>query len=94
MARKRRGNRQGSLFKRTSGGHWIASWHDHKGKRRERSTRTTEKAAADRILRKYVEDAALKRAAWVLASPMSPMLPMKGTTDTDSERGGRPARAD
>ena len=39
----------------------IASWYDHTGKRRERSTRTTDRAAAERILAKHVADVALRR---------------------------------
>ncbi len=42
----RRGNGQGTLFKRSDRGSWIAAWYDHNGKRLERSTRTTEKAAS------------------------------------------------
>jgi len=61
MAKKRRGNGQGTLFKRNGQGSWIASWYDHKGKRLERSTRTTDKAAAERILSKRVTDTALRR---------------------------------
>ena len=61
MARRRRSNGQGALFKRTDGGPWIASWFDHTGKRKERSTRTTDKATAQRILTKHVADAALRR---------------------------------
>ena len=60
MAR-RRSNGQGTLFKRTDRGPWIASWFDHTGKRKERSTRTTDKATAQRILAKHVADAALRR---------------------------------
>ena len=51
----------GSLYKRGGRGPWIATWFDHEGKRRERSTRTTDKAAAERILSKHVADAALRR---------------------------------
>lgn len=54
MATKRRGNGQGTLFKRTDRGLWIARWYDHDGRRQERSTRTTDKGAAARILRKRV----------------------------------------
>ena len=61
MARKRRGNGQGTLFKRSDRGLWIASWYDHNGKRIEQSTRTTDKAAAERILNKRVADTALRR---------------------------------
>jgi len=59
--KRRRGSGQGSLFKRQGEGSWIATWYDHEGKRRERSTRTTDKAAAERILAKLVADAALRR---------------------------------
>ena len=62
MAKKRqRGNGQGSLFKRQGRGPWLATWFDHNGKRHEKSTRTTDKAAAERILAKYVTDTALRR---------------------------------
>ena len=62
MAKSRqRGNGQGSLFKRKGRGAWIARWYDHDGKRREKSTRTTDKAAAERILKKLTADAALRR---------------------------------
>lgn len=62
MAIKRtRGNGQGSLFKSNGKGCWIAQWHDHNGKRHVKSTRTTDKAAAKRILDKYVADVALRR---------------------------------
>ena len=57
---KRRGNGQGTLFKRDGHGPWIARWFDHDGKRQERSTRTTDKAAAERILAKRVTDTALR----------------------------------
>ena len=61
MAKRRRGNGQGTLFKRTPRGSWIASWFDHTGKRRERSTRTTDKATAERVLRQLVATTALRR---------------------------------
>lgn len=62
MAKKRqRGNGRGTLFKRIAGGTWIGAWYDHDGKRQERSTGTTDKAAAERILAKRVTDAALRR---------------------------------
>lgn len=65
MARKRRSNGQGTLFKRNARGPWLAAWFEQTGKRRERSTRTTDKAAAERILAKFVADAALRRAGVV-----------------------------
>ena len=51
----------GCLFKRREKGVWIARWLDSSGKRREKSTRTTDRAAAERILAKHVADAALRR---------------------------------
>ncbi len=69
MARRRQRSRgTGTLFKREGRGSWIASWYDHTGKRKERSTRTTDKAAAERILAKRVADAALRRDGVVDAS--------------------------
>ena len=62
MARRRqRGNGAGSLFKRGPGGCWIASWWTHDGKRVERSTKTTDRRAAERILAKWTGDDALRR---------------------------------
>jgi integrase len=49
------------LFKRTDGGPWIASWHDYAGRRRQRSTRTVDHSAAERILSKLVSREALRR---------------------------------
>ena len=59
--RKRRGNGQGTLYRRVEGGPWVASWYDHTGKRIQRSTRTIDRTAAQRILNKHVADAALRR---------------------------------
>ncbi|MCZ6835828.1 MAG: tyrosine-type recombinase/integrase [Planctomycetota bacterium] len=59
--KRRRGNGQGTLFKRDDRSCWIARWYDHAGKRQEQSTRTTDKAAAERILKKRVADVALRR---------------------------------
>ncbi len=53
-----------SVFKRggrRSKGNWYASWFDHTGKRQTKSTRTTDKATAERIARKHEADAALRR---------------------------------
>ena len=61
MAKRIRSRGSGTLFKRNGHGPWIASWHDEIGRRRERSTRTTDKASAERILAKHVADAALRR---------------------------------
>ena len=51
----------GTLYRREPKGPWIARWYDHNGRRRETSTRTTDKAAAERILAKRVADAAMRR---------------------------------
>ena len=60
MAR-RRSNGQGSLYKKVAGGPWIAAWYDNDRKRHERSTRTTDRRAAERILAKHVAEVALRR---------------------------------
>lgn len=61
MARKARSKGTGTLYRRNDRGPWIASWYDYSGKRRERSTRTTDRAAAERILNKHTAGAALRR---------------------------------
>ena len=61
----KRGNGAGSLFQRAEGGPWYASWYAGDGKRKERSTRTTSRADAERIMRKWVERAALEREGLV-----------------------------
>ena len=58
---RQRSKGSGTLFKRGGRGPWIACWYDHDGTRKERSTRTTDRAAAERILGKHVADAALRR---------------------------------
>jgi len=51
MATKRtRSKGTGSLFRKQGKGPWIASYYDHSGKRRQHSTKTTDKATAMRIL--------------------------------------------
>ena len=53
-----------SVFKRggkRAKGRWYASWVDHNGKRHTKSTRTTDKATAERIANKHEADAALRR---------------------------------
>ncbi len=62
MARRRqRGNGRGSLFQREPGGAWIAKWYDHAGHRQERSTRTNDKRAAERLLAHWATAATLRR---------------------------------
>ncbi len=66
--RGRRGNGEESLGRRNGRGSYIATYHDETGRRRERSTRTTDRAAAERILRKLLADAALRREGVVDAA--------------------------
>ncbi len=61
MATKRRSKGTGRLFKRTAKGCWIARWYDHTFTRRERSTGTTDRATAERLLAKHLADSALRR---------------------------------
>jgi hypothetical protein len=42
-----------SLFKRKGDRAWIISWFDGQGRRRERSSRTTDRRAAERIAAKF-----------------------------------------
>ena len=53
-----------TVFKRggkSAKGYWNVQWFDHNGKRRTKCTRTTDKATAERIARKYEAEAALRR---------------------------------
>ncbi len=72
MSRNRqRGNGSGSLFKRDERGAWIIAYYDHTGRRRTRSAKTTDKAAAERILAKQVSGVALRREKVIDASAES-----------------------
>ncbi len=65
MARTKKKSRRpantGCLFKRREGGPWIARWFDHTGRRREQTTSTTDRAAAERILAKRIAAAAERK---------------------------------
>ncbi len=62
MSKKRtRGNGEGSVFKRQGRGPWYVRWYDHVGNRHEHCTKTTDKAAAQRILADKLADVALRR---------------------------------
>ena len=50
-----------SVFKRNGKGPWIVMYFDAQGRRRERSTRTTDKRAADRIAAQLAAGVALRR---------------------------------
>ncbi len=58
------GNGSGGLS-RDHRGVWIARWTAANGRRRKRSTQTTDKAAAQRILSKWLADEALRRSGVV-----------------------------
>ncbi len=58
---RQRGNGQGSLYQRGGKGPWYASWYEADGRRSEKSTGTTDKQKAGRILAKIVGDTALER---------------------------------
>ena len=60
MTHKRQNN-TGSLYKRSKGGAWVVKYYDHDGRRRTKTTKTTDRRAAERILSKLVSDAALRR---------------------------------
>ncbi len=61
MAKRQRHKGTGSIYKRSERGAWVISWYDHEGRRVERSTRTTDRATAERILRERLSEAALRR---------------------------------
>jgi integrase len=60
--RSRRGSGTGSLYRRPGSKIWLMRWTDHDGKRRERTTRTTDKQGAERILNRTVAESALRKA--------------------------------
>lgn len=50
-----------SLYKRNGKGNWRINYFDHQGRRREKSARTTDKAAAQRIANDLEAKVALRR---------------------------------
>ncbi len=69
MAKKRQRSRgQGCVFKRNGSGPWIVRWFDHTGRRREKSSRTTDKATAERILARLIDDTAQRTQGLIDAS--------------------------
>jgi len=57
----RRGNGLGSLYKRGGRGNWRGAFIDADGRQKDRTTGTTDRAAAERILAKWIRDAQLRR---------------------------------
>ncbi len=66
--RTRRSKGTGELFKHTENGPWIARWYAHDGSRPERSTKTTDRRVAERILQQYLAKDALRREGVVDAT--------------------------
>jgi hypothetical protein len=50
-----------SVFKRKGVGSWLISYYDQAGRRKEKSSRTTDFRAAERIAQKIEADVALRR---------------------------------
>ena len=50
-----------TIFKKSGSGPWIIKFFDHQGRRRERSSRTTDKRTAERLAARFEADAALRR---------------------------------
>jgi len=61
MANRRRGNGPGSLYKRNGAKPYRMTWYDYAGNRHDRSTGTTDKAAAVRILNNKVTEVTLRQ---------------------------------
>ena len=61
----RRRNGTGTLIRRKQGGPWIAQYYDAGGRRRQRSTRTTSRSDAERLLTAWTERAILERQGLV-----------------------------
>ncbi len=62
---KQRTKGTGSLIQRADGGPWVARWYDHRGVRVERSTRTTDRKAADQMLRHWMAESAKRRSGMI-----------------------------
>jgi len=76
--RRRRTPGTGCLFKRHDKGPWRLRWWDHTGRRRERSSATTDKATALRVLSAQLADEALRKHGII-----------DGRADTFAEHGRR-----
>src|SRR5262245_34330251 len=57
-----------TIYKKKGRRAWHVQWFDHTGKRRERSTRTTDYRAAERVAAQLTAHAALRREGVVDAS--------------------------
>ena len=61
MTTKQRSKGTGTLVRKVAGSPFVARYFDFAGKRRDRSTHTTDHATAQRILAKFISDTALRR---------------------------------
>ena len=61
MTSSRRGNGTGTMLPRKGKGAWRARYYDHDGRRVTRSTQTTDRRAAERILAQWIAEVALRR---------------------------------
>ena len=57
-----------TVFKRGGKGPWIIQWYDHKGDRREMSSRTTDKRRAEQLAQKLESDKLLRKTGIIDAS--------------------------
>ena len=57
----RRGNGTGTMLPRKGRGAWRARYYNHDGRRVTRSTQTTDRRAAERILAQWIAEVALRR---------------------------------
>ena len=62
---KQRSHGQGSLFRRQSDGPWVIEYFDADGRRRRRTTRTTDRRTAERIAASFVENTALRKSGLI-----------------------------
>ncbi len=57
-----------TIFKRGGKGPWIIQWYDHKGDRREMSSRCTDKRRAEQLAQKLESDKLLRKTGIIDAS--------------------------
>ncbi len=57
-----------TVFKRGGKGPWIIQWYDHKGDRREMSSRTTDKRRAEQLAQKLESDKLLRKTGIIDAA--------------------------
>jgi len=58
-----------SIFKRNGRGSYVIQYYDHTGRRREKSSRTTDKRAAERLAAQLERDVMLRREGLIPSDP-------------------------